>query len=124
MEKWGALALGGIFGVFARYLLASKVYSYAGTGFPYGTLVVNVSGCFAIGLFDSWAGTRGLLGPTARLFLMTGFCGAYTTFSTLILETSNLAADGELLRALLNYLGSGVLGFALFRLGMLVGTVV
>ncbi|MDE2040698.1 MAG: fluoride efflux transporter CrcB [Elusimicrobia bacterium] len=124
MAKWAALALGGILGVFGRYFLSASVYSWSGTGFPYGTLVVNVSGCFAIGVLDSWAGARGLLGPTGRLLLMTGFCGAFTTFSTLILESANLANDGELLRALANYLGSGVLGLLLFKVGVWLGTVV
>jgi CrcB protein len=55
---------------------------------------------------------------------MTGFCGAYSTFSTLILETGNLAADGQLLRALMNYLGSGAAGFFLFRVGEYLGTIV
>lgn len=124
MDRWMSLALGGIIGVFARYLLATWVYSAAGTAFPYGTLIVNVSGCLLIGIFESWAGARGILSPVARLFLMTGFCGAYTTFSTLILETSNLVNDGQLTRALANYLGSGVFGFVLFRLGELFGRVI
>jgi CrcB protein len=66
---------------------------------------------------------RFLLGPSERMLLMTGFCGAYTTFSTLILETSNLINDGEMMRASLNFFGSGLLGLLLFRAGEYLGTV-
>ena len=124
VNKWLALSLGGIIGTFSRYQLAAWVPSFAGTGFPYGTLAVNLSACLLVGFFDSLSMVRTALGPEARLLLMTGFCGAYSTFSTLILETSNLASDGELLRAAANYIGSGVLGFLLFRLGAYLGTVI
>lgn len=124
MNKWVALSLGGILGTFARYAASTWIPSLAGTAFPYGTLAVNLSACLLIGLFDSLAQTRGLLGPQGRLLLMTGFCGAYSTFSTLMLETSNLAADGQMLAALANYLGSGIAGFLFLRAGMWLGTIV
>ena len=121
MGRLGSLAVGFLLGGYARYFLAARVYQGLGTAFPYGTLAVNLSGCLAIGFLDALAESRSLLGPEARLLLMTGFCGAYTTFSTLILETSNLLGDGQMLRALLNYFGSGLGGLLLFRLGALLG---
>lgn len=122
MSHWLVLAAGGVVGTFARYLAALWVPGFAGTAFPYGTLAVNLSACFLLGLIDSLSLARAALSPEARLLLMTGFCGAYSTFSTLVLETSALVDDGQLLRALANYLGSGVLGFALFRLGAYLGS--
>jgi fluoride exporter len=122
MNKWLLLSIGGIVGTIARYLIAAWMPSLLGADFPWGTLAINLSACVLIGVFQSLAG-RAMLGPQARLLLMTGFCGAYSTFSTWILETSNLAADGELLRAALNFVGSGVAGFVLLRIGMWLGTV-
>ena len=121
MLKWAYLAIGGVVGVFARYIVAGAVYKKLGTGFPSGTLIVNLSGCLLIGVFNSWAEEKLFLGPHGRLLLMTGFCGAYTTFSTLMLETSNLAGDGEMFYALANVVISAVLGFILFRAGAWIG---
>lgn len=119
-----SLAAGSIAGGFARYWAAGAVYRWLGTSFPYGTFAVNMLGCFLIGLFDALAGERFVLGPTSRLLLMTGFCGAFTTFSTLALETSNLMKGGDFARALLNAAGSVVLGLILLRLGALAGRLV
>ena len=124
MNKWLSLALGSILGGFSRYFLAGWIYGLIGTDFPYGTLIVNLSGCFLIGVFNSFSEVRFLLGPDARLLLMTGFCGAYTTFSTLILETANLAQDGQILRAFMNFFASGVFGFILFKVGAYLGAIV
>jgi CrcB protein len=118
---WLNLAVGGLAGCFARYLFASWIYSWAGTAFPYGTLAVNLSACFLIGLFDSLAEVRFLIGPNERMLLMTGFCGGYSTFSTLMLETNNLMRAGQWLRAGLNFAGSGVLGWVLFQAGSILG---
>ena len=95
MAKWLGLAAGGILGTFARYFLSGAVYRVWGASFPFGTLVVNLVGCFAIGFLAVLAEEKFLLGPAARVFLMIGFCGAFTTFSTFILETANLTKDGE-----------------------------
>ncbi len=117
------LTLGSIAGGFARYFLAGGMYRAVGTGFPYGTLAVNVSGCFLIGLFDSLAQGKLPLTHEARILLMTGFCGAFTTFSAFILETSNLIKAGEGARAAGNIAASLVLGFLFFKLGDLLGRV-
>ena len=121
MTRWATLAAGFLLGGGARVAVSHGVLAAAGPGFPWGTFAVNATGCFLIGLFNTLADTRLALGPGGRMLLITGFCGAYTTFSTLILETADLAAGGQVLRALLNYLGSGLLGFALYRLGALLG---
>lgn len=124
MSTWTSLAAGSLAGGFARYLLAGVVYRAAGTGFPYGTFVVNGAGCLLIGMFDCLATERFALSPSARVLLMTGFCGAFTTFSTLILETANLMKGGEFPRAMLNAVGSLIVGLILFRLGTSLGRLI
>ena len=119
MGKWLGLAAGGILGTFARYALSGVIHRIFGITFPFGTLAVNLLGCFAIGFLAVLAEEKFLLGPTARMFLMIGFCGAFTTFSTFIFETSNLTKSGETLYALVNVLLSVTLGFLIFRLGVM-----
>ena len=121
MLKWTYLAFGSVVGGFARYILAGAVHEKLGTEFPYGTLIVNLTGCLIIGFLNSLAEDKFLLGTNERVLLMTGFCGAYTTFYTLMLETSNLVKDGEIGRGLLNLSASVVVGFLLFRIGDLIG---
>ena len=124
MEKWLYLIGGGILGTVARYLLAGVVYQKIGTDFPYGTLIINLIGCFLIGFFDTIFQAKFLFSPVLRMFLMVGFCGAFTTFSTFMLETGNLIRDGEAFRAFLNVMLSVVLGFIVFRLGILLGEII
>ena len=121
MTKWIYLTVGGIAGTFLRYFVAGAIYKKLGTEFPYGTLVVNLSACVLIGFFNSLAEDKLLLGPNERLLAMTGFVGAYSTFSTWILETSNLMRDGEFLRAFVNLIFSAAIGLAFFRLGDFIG---
>ena len=124
MEKWFYLIGGGILGTLARYMLAGAVYQKMGTDFPYGTIIVNLIGCFLIGFFDTIFQERFLFSPILRIFLMAGFCGAFTTFSTFMLETGNLIRDGETLRAFLNVILSVIIGFIVFRLGVLLGEII
>jgi CrcB protein len=121
MSRWLALVLGSVAGGVARYGFAGLVYDRLGSDFPYGTLAVNLSACFLIGFLDSLAESRFLLGPEARVLLMTGFCGAYSTFSTFMLETSNLLKDGQFARAAANVGLSLAIGFLLFRAGAFIG---
>lgn len=118
MGKILAIAAGSLAGGFGRYYLSGFVSRIGGPSFPYGTLLVNLTGCFLIGFFYAWSEE---MNPETRLLLMAGFCGAFTTFSTFILETSALLKNGQTLAAFLNLFLSIVLGFLLFRIGAALG---
>ena len=117
MQKWLILLAGGLIGTAGRYLFAGAVYRWFGTGFPYGTLAVNATGCLLIGFLGTLAEQKFLLTAEARLFWMVGLLGAYTTFSTLIYESWRLIQDGEMLLAGVNLLGSVALGLLALWLG-------
>ncbi len=121
MLKLLHLFIGGAAGTISRYLFGGFVYRFCPDNFPYGTLAINLLGCFAIGFMASIAEKKFILGSDVRTFLMIGFCGAFTTFSTLIFETDALLRDGQLLRALANVILSVILGFFLFRIGTFLG---
>jgi fluoride exporter len=95
------VALGAAIGGMARYGFSGVIANWIGATFPWGTLVVNVTGCFVIGVIDMLTGPDGrlLVPPNARIFMMVGICGGYTTFSSFSLETLNLARNGEWLAA-------------------------
>lgn len=96
---------GGFLGAVARYAVSGAVHRFTGfPAFPYGTLVVNLAGCAAIGLLAGWVETRQVLGPEARLFLFIGVLGSFTTFSTFGYETLALLRDGATIRAAANVL--------------------
>ena len=124
MQKLLNLTIGGTAGTVARYLLAGAVYRICGTAFPYGTLVVNLSGCFILGFLASLAEKKFALNADLRLLLMIGFCGAFTTFSTFIFETDGLLKNGQAARAFTNIFVSVIFGFILFRVGSLIGEVI
>jgi fluoride exporter len=111
METYIWVALGGAMGTTGRYLISGLVAQLIGETFPWGTLIINVSGSFAIGFFAALTGPDGrvLVGSTGRQFFMTGICGGYTTFSSFSLQTLNLMNDGEWLYAGANIGGSVVL---------------
>ncbi|MBF0484189.1 MAG: fluoride efflux transporter CrcB [Candidatus Omnitrophica bacterium] len=120
MIKWIYLIIGGIVGTASRYSLAGFVQEKCVTTFPWGTLSVNLIGCLIVGFLDVLFEKKFLLSINARILLMTGFCGAFTTFSTLILETSNLIKSNQITYALGNILISFVFGFAAFKLGAVI----
>jgi len=95
------VAIGAAIGGVCRYGLSGFVAAHIGETFPWGTLVINVTGSFVIGFFATLTGPDGrwLVGSTARQFVMTGICGGYTTFSSFSLQTLNLARDKEFLYA-------------------------
>jgi CrcB protein len=104
MLNYISVMIGGALGTGARYWISGLVAQRVGEFFPLGTLAVNVSGSFIIGLFAAIAGAEGpfLVAPNFRQFFMIGICGGYTTFSSFSLQTLDLAQDGDWLKALLN----------------------
>ncbi|NQZ95134.1 MAG: fluoride efflux transporter CrcB [Myxococcales bacterium] len=119
--KWLLLFAGGGLGSLLRFALATLVDARAGPPFPWGTLAVNVAGCFLIGLVATLADERSLLTPPLRLFLVAGVLGGFTTFSTFGMETWRLIEDGELVSALLNPLASMGFGMIALIAGVLIG---
>ncbi len=115
------VALGGALGSLARYLLSGWVYRlYSSSSLPIGTIAVNVLGCFVLGLL--WGISEEVeLSPLLRLFLFVGLLGGLTTFSTFVLETLNLARDGEVRLGVANLLMSVGLGLLVMAFGLLLG---
>ena len=101
--SWLLVGLGGFIGSVGRYAgsgLAHRLLPQS--AFPVGTLAVNVAGCLLIGLLAGLAEIRGVLSPAARVFLLIGVLGGFTTFSTFGYETLQMMRDGQLLRGTLN----------------------
>lgn len=119
-----ALGIAGAFGALARYGVEGWVSQRAGSAFPWGTFVVNISGAFLLGFLFTLLTERLALAPWLRSAVTIGFLGAYTTFSTLSFETFRLAEDGEILVALANMLGSVTAGFVAVYLGVVLGRAV
>lgn len=110
------LAAGGAAGTLARYGVSVWADRAAKGVFPAGTMAVNLAGCFLIGA--AWAlFERSLVSPAQRLFLMTGFLGGFTTFSTFGLETFSLLREGEYWSAALNAAANNIFGVALVLAG-------
>ncbi len=115
--KYLVAGMGGFLGANARFIVGTWIGQKWGTAFPYGTLVINVTGCFILGLFAALA-ERFPLSDTWRLLIAIGFVGAYTTFSTFEYETLQLVRHASLRFAGLNILGSVLLGYAAAYGGM------
>ena len=118
------IAIGGAAGAVARYLVDGWVSNRTGGAFTVGTLVVNLSGTFILGLLAALAIERSVLPAVIRPPLMIGFLGAYTTFSTWMLESWRLAEQGAALGALVNIGGSVVLGLVALGAGIAIGRAV
>lgn len=112
------IGVGGAAGAVARYLVDGAVASAVRGAFPWGTLVINLSGSFVLGLLFGLAIERAVLPSDIRAPLMIGFLGAYTTFSTLMLESLRLWEDGSVTLALANLVGSSALGMAAVIAGL------
>ena len=117
------IALAGALGAVSRYELDQFIGAHLGRAFPWSTMVINVSGAFAIGILFAVLSERIDASPTVRATVMTGFLGAYTTFSTLTLETAQLIENGSYGLAAFNTLGSLALGMLAIFLGLEIGRV-
>jgi CrcB protein len=114
------LSIGGALGVNARYWLAVAIDRAAGTGFPWATLLINVTGAFVLGLLATLMARLEPHHPL-RLLALVGFLGGYTTFSTFTLESHKLWESGQVGRALAYMAGSAAAGFVAVTLGLLLG---
>ncbi|UTF50477.1 fluoride efflux transporter CrcB [Desulfomicrobium sp. ZS1] len=124
MSKIALIALAGACGTLCRYWLSGLVYDLMGRDFPWGTWAVNIAGCFLFGLVWILAEERGFLSAQARILILTGFMGAFTTFSTFIFESGGLLNDGQWLKLVLNLAGQNLVGFAALYLGTGLGRIV
>ena len=122
MLKYLVIGVGGFLGAVARYAVATYIGSRYGIRFPYGTFVINMSGCFLIGLIVTL-----LARTTASLYwrylIPIGFIGAYTTFSTFEYETLRAVQDGQVTTGLLNVALSVILGFVAVWAGAALGRI-
>jgi fluoride exporter len=124
MMKYFMVGIGGFLGTIARFWLGGFIHQKLGTRFPYGTFVINCSGCFAIGLIMTILSERTHLNPYWRLLIPIGFIGAYTTFSTFEYESLMAMRDGALAIAFLNIVASVIVGFVCVWAGVVCGRAV
>lgn len=118
---WILIALGGAAGACARYAVDIVVTERVGSFFPFGTMLINVTGSFILGLLFALAMEREVLSPEIRAPLIIGFLGAYTTFSTWMLQSWALIEQGAWISAGVNLVGSVVLGLMAVVAGLALG---
>jgi fluoride exporter len=113
-----AVGLAGSAGSILRYVVGTVSGRIFGTGFPVGTFIINITGCLILGWFMETIRYRMVVADTVRLAVAVGFVGAYTTFSTFCYESNSLLSDGSEIKALVNLIGSVVVGLIAVRLGI------
>lgn len=121
MTRLAWVFLAGGIGALTRIGLAGLIQRWSGSSFPLGTFVINIIGCLLFGWIWSLAEERLLISGETRFILLTGFIGAFTTFSTFAFESSGLLRDSEWLLAAGNILGQTVLGMFAILAGMALG---
>jgi fluoride exporter len=124
MLKYLVIGAGGFTGAIARFAVAAWIGQRWGRSFPLGTFAINVSGSFLIGLLMYLLTEKLMVNPQWRLFLVVGFLGAYTTFSTFEYETGKLVKDGEWILATLNVVGSVIAGFIALKTGEILAKII
>jgi len=121
LQKLTLLAIAGALGTLARYGLAGFAQRIGGSSFPWGTLTVNIIGCFLAGLLWALFESRWTVSGETRLLVLVGFMGAFTTFSAYILETNELVRASQWLYAAGNVALQNIVGFAALFLGVALG---
>jgi fluoride exporter len=116
-EAWIAFVVAGAIGAVSRYIVDAVVQQRSRRDHPWGTFVINVSGAFVLGFLTGLALYQGL-STTQKTILGTGFCGAFTTFSTFTFETVRLVEEGDTAVAVLNVVGSVTVAVAAAALGI------
>jgi fluoride exporter len=111
------IALGAVVGASARYFLSGYIAKSLSSGFPYGTLIINITGSFLLGLFLVWTSQRVLVDARWRLLVAIGFCGSYTTFSSYAFETFALFEQGQWLLMSVNIIASNLVCLAAVMAG-------
>ena len=114
------ISIGAVVGASARYFVSRLVARVVSASFPYGTLLINITGSFILGLFLVWSTERALPDPRWRLLVAIGFCGSYTTFSSYAFESFSLFEQGHYLL----FASNVVLSNALCLAGVLAGAMV
>ncbi len=117
------IGIGGFLGANARYIVGGWITRTWDSAFPWGTVIINITGSFLLGLLMVNLTARPLASPHYRLFFAVGFLGAYTTFSTFSYETLRLIQAHSLGAALMNVVGSVVVGLVGVVLGMWLGRI-
>ena len=117
------LAVAGALGALSRYALGGLVQKAVSAGFPYGTLVVNIVGCFVIGYVMQLALSTNIISSSFRVVITIGFLGAFTTFSTFSYETVKLIEDAAYVSAILNVASNVGIGLLATFLGLLLGRI-
>lgn len=115
------LTLAGAAGTLSRFGLSGLVSRWVGDSFPYGTLAVNVLGCFLFGIVWMLADHRQLISAETRFIVLTGFMGAFTTFSTFAFESGQMLRDAQWMAVCGNLLLQNVVGIAAALAGLAVG---
>ena len=118
MDRYLLIGIGGALGAIARYQVAAMIQARIPAGFPWGTFVVNMSGCLVMGVATALLTERLVVHPSWRYLVPIGFIGAYTTFSTFELETFRAVADGAWAIGALNVAASVLAGYAALWAGL------
>jgi CrcB protein len=122
LVQYLSVAGAGALGAAARLFIATVCGRFFGTAFPIGTFVINITGSLFLGWFLAAIGHRLIVTETVRLAIAVGFVGAYTTFSTFMYESSSLLEDGSGIKAMLNLMGSLLVGLLAVRFGIWLGS--